>query len=213
MRYSALVICLLLAACVSPPVTTNLGEVEVREYQGERLGSVRDFRENSIKGVQYVNISTYNLKIDGLVNSPKSYSYEEVLSKPAYSKVVLIDCVEGWRVNALWKGVLLSDLFKDAGVNETANTVKFYSVDGYTTTLPLSYIRDKNIILAYQINNITLPPQQGFPFIVVAESKWGYKWARWVNRIELTDNPDEEGFWEQRGYNQQGDVSGPILER
>ena len=41
-------------------------------------------------------------------------------------------------------------------------------------------------MLAFNANGIELPPEMGYPFIFVAEDKWGYKWARWVNRIELS---------------------------
>lgn len=211
MRVCLILLLLLLAGCVSGPGVVETREV--REYQGERLGSVSDFRENSIKGPQYVNVSTYRLVVDGLVTNPKSYSYEEVISRPSYDRVITIYCVEGWDVKILWTGIILSDLIDEAGVDPRANTVKFYAVDGYTTTLPLSYIRDNKILLAYKMNNVTLPPERGFPFQLVAESKWGYKWIKWVTRIELTDNPEEKGFWEERGYSQEGNLSGPKFEQ
>jgi DMSO/TMAO reductase YedYZ molybdopterin-dependent catalytic subunit len=203
-----------LAGCVnlSPIPVKDLNGTEVREYNGERLGSVNDFRENSIKGPQYINISTYKLEITGLVNSPKNYSYDEVLAHQAYSKVVTIDCVEGWSVKILWEGVLIKDLLNETGVKEGALTVIFYAYDGYTSSLPLSYITDNNILLAYRMNNVTLPPERGFPFQVVAEDKWGYKWVKWVTKIEISGDPNYKGFWESNGYNNNGNLSGPIFE-
>jgi DMSO/TMAO reductase YedYZ molybdopterin-dependent catalytic subunit len=47
---------------------------------------------------------------------------------------------------------------------------------------------------------LTLPPERGFPFELVAESQYGYKWEKWITNIELTDNPDYLGYWESRGY-------------
>lgn len=202
---------LFLSACI----TTNpeYETVEIRDYEGQRLDSLTAFRENSIKGPQQVDIENYRLRIDGLVDSPMEYRYDYVLSKPEYSKIVTLYCVEGWSATILWTGVRVSDLLDEAGVKSEANTVKFYATDGYTTTLSLDYIRDNNILLAYKMNNVTLPPERGYPFQLIAEDKWGYKWIKWVNRIELTDDPDEKGFWEQRGYNQDGDVKGPKFER
>jgi DMSO/TMAO reductase YedYZ molybdopterin-dependent catalytic subunit len=46
----------------------------------------------------------------------------------------------------------------------------------------------------------------GFPFQLAAEDKWGYKWIKWVTKIELSNNPDYRGFWESRGYSNQGDI-------
>lgn len=119
---------------------------------------------------------------------------------PAYEKLVTLNCVEGWHATILWKGVLLGDIIKLAEADLKANTVIFHSVDGYTTSLPLSLILDKKIILAYSSNKITLPPALGYPFIVVAEDKAGYKWARWVTEIELSADANYKGYWEQRGY-------------
>ena len=42
--------------------------------------------------------------------------------------------------------------------------------------------------------------QPGYPFQLVAEDKWGYKWIKWIVKIELTDDPSYRGYWEQRGY-------------
>jgi DMSO/TMAO reductase YedYZ molybdopterin-dependent catalytic subunit len=61
------------------------------------------------------------------------------------------------------------------------------------------------------MNGLALPRDRGFPFEVAAEAKWGYKWARWVNEIELSDDPNFRGYWESRGYNNNGDYPGPIF--
>jgi DMSO/TMAO reductase YedYZ molybdopterin-dependent catalytic subunit len=58
------------------------------------------------------------------------------------------------------------------------------------------------------MNNITLLTERGYPFQLVAEDKWGYKWIKWVTEIELSDNNNYEGYWESRGYNNNGDLSG-----
>jgi DMSO/TMAO reductase YedYZ molybdopterin-dependent catalytic subunit len=46
---------------------------------------------------------------------------------------------------------------------------------------------------------------------VVAESKWGYKWVKWVTKLELSDDPNYRGYWESRGYNNDADLSGSIF--
>lgn len=80
-------------------------------------------------------------------------------------------------------------------------------MDGYTTSLPLQTIRDKELILAYSANGLDLPPSMGYPFIVVAEDKLGYKWGRWVSSITLSDDADYRGFWENLGYSNEADVT------
>jgi DMSO/TMAO reductase YedYZ molybdopterin-dependent catalytic subunit len=68
-------------------------------------------------------------------------------------------------------------------------------------------------LLAYKINNLTLPPERGFPFQLVAEDKWGYKWIKWVTSIELSNDTNYKGFWEKQGYSNKGDFKGPMFDK
>ncbi len=179
---------------------------EIMEYQGAHLDPAVGPRDNSIKGVQQVDIETYTLTIDGLVDTPQVLTYDEVLAMPEYERLITLYCVEGWDATILWKGVLIQDLLDLAGVQPEAVTVIFSAVDGYTTSLPLQTILDNQLIMAYDANGIPLPPEMGYPFIVVAEDKLGYKWARWVNEITLSDDANYEGFWEGVGYSNEADV-------
>jgi DMSO/TMAO reductase YedYZ molybdopterin-dependent catalytic subunit len=185
---------------------------EVREYKGQKLDPIAKFEENSIKGPQRVDIGRYKLEITGLVDRPASLTYEQVLARPALSRVTVIHCVEGWDVRVLWEGVSIPDLLKESGIGSRANTVIFLSADGYSTSLPLADVMKKNMLLAFRMNGLTLPEERGFPFQVVAEDKWGYKWAKWVTRIEVSDKAGYHGYWESRGYNNNGDLKGPIYE-
>jgi DMSO/TMAO reductase YedYZ molybdopterin-dependent catalytic subunit len=186
---------------------TMLPGVEVRSYQGKDLSSINDFHENSIRGPQYVNISEYHLTITGLTNKTEVYSYSDVLEKyPHYSKVVTLHCVEGWDATIHWEGVQVRDLIRHAGPDPRANTVIFTAHDGYTTSFPLEYLMSRDLLMAYSMNNITLPSERGYPFELVAEDKWGYKWIKWIEKIELTDDPAYRGYWEQRGYSNSGDL-------
>jgi len=193
--------------------TTELEGVEVREYEGEDLSSIDEFIENSIKGPQYVDISDYRLRITGLVENPQSYTYDEVIGgHQNYKKVVTLDCVEGWSVKILWEGVLVKDLLLEAVPLPDAKVVIFHAHDGYTTSLPLDYIVDNDILMAYKMNGVTIPPERGFPFELVAESKWGYKWIKWVTEIELSDDENYQGYWESGGYSNSGDLDKSFFE-
>lgn len=185
----------------------ELTKIEVTEYEGQDLSSLTDFRENSIKGPQNIDIDAYTLTIDGLVEQPVALSYDEVLDNQKYTKVVTLHCVEGWSVDILWEGILLADLFEAVDVQESADTVIFYSEDGYSTALPLRTIMDRQLMIAYKMNGVVLPPERGFPFQLVAEDKLGYKWIKWITRIELSDDADYKGYWEQRGFDNEADVN------
>ncbi len=187
--------------------TSELNSVEIREYEGERLGSIDDFRENSIRGPQYIDNTSYRLLVTGLVSNTTEYSYDDVVSTHmVYEKVVTIHCVEGWEVTILWEGVLVEDLLREAGYDRTAEVVIFYAQDGYSTSLPLSYIVDNDILIAHKMNGLVLPPNRGFPFQLVAESKYGYKWIKWITQIEVSNDVDYRGYWESRGYPNDADL-------
>jgi DMSO/TMAO reductase YedYZ molybdopterin-dependent catalytic subunit len=174
---------------------------EIQNYQGQNLASIADVKENAIKGTQYLNSSTYRLTITGLVNKTVEYTYDQIINDfQKYQKVDTLYCVEGWNATILWEGFLVNDLIKEAGVNSSAVGAIFYASDGYSTELPLNYITDNNIIIAYKMNGLTIPPERGFPFELVAESQYGYKWIKWITSIELTDNPNYLGYWESHGY-------------
>lgn len=185
-----------------------LPAVEVRSYQGEDLSSITAFHENSIRGPQYISESEYRLTVTGLTNTTDVYTYSQVLEQfPHYSKVVTLHCVEGWDATILWEGVLVRDLIRHAGPDPRANTVVFTAHDGYTTSFPLAYLMDHDIIMASTMNNVTLPAERGYPFELVAEDKWGYKWIKWIQKIELTSDPLYRGYWEQRGYSNDGNLN------
>jgi DMSO/TMAO reductase YedYZ molybdopterin-dependent catalytic subunit len=205
----------LLAGCggnASGPTVQALQTVEVREYEGQNLSSIGDFRENSIQGPQTVSLDGYQLKISGLVDQPLALTYDQVVTRDRFSKVVTLHCVEGWDVTILWEGMLIDDLLQQAKVKPSARIAIFHAADGYTSSLTLDYIRQNKILLAYKMNGVTIPAERGFPFMVVAESKWGYKWVKWVTEIELSDDLNYKGYWESQGYNNNGDQSGSMFE-
>lgn len=181
--------------------------VEIKGYEGKDLSSINDFRENSIKGPQYVDNATYQLVVTGLVDRQIEYTYADVVEKhTAISRVVTLHCVEGWSVTILWEGIRLKDLLEETGIRPEARVVIFSAVDGYSTSLPLDYLIDRDIIIAYKMNGVVLPPERGFPFQLVAESKYGYKWIKWITGIELSSDINYKGYWESRGYPNNADL-------
>jgi DMSO/TMAO reductase YedYZ molybdopterin-dependent catalytic subunit len=185
----------------------GLAPVEIREYEGVNLASINAFRENSIKGPQEIDVESYTLRITGLVAKSKNYTYDEVMNRHQnYKKVVTLDCVEGWSATILWEGVLVRDLLAEAEPLANAEVLIFHAYDGYTTSLPIDYIMENDILMAYKMNDVILPPERGFPFQLVAESKWGYKWIKWITEIELSDDANYRGYWESRGYSNSADL-------
>jgi DMSO/TMAO reductase YedYZ molybdopterin-dependent catalytic subunit len=181
-------------------------EKESTEYKGQKLTPLREQRTTHIEAPPKVDLRTYRLKVLGLVENPLELSYEQVLSFPQESRVITMNCVEGWGYTALWTGVRIADILEKARPKPEAKTVIFQTIGGeYNSSLPLEFIRERKILLACKINNITLSPQRGFPFMVAAEDKYGYKWVQWVEKIELYDK-DFKGYWENRGFPDKADI-------
>jgi DMSO/TMAO reductase YedYZ molybdopterin-dependent catalytic subunit len=202
------------AACEAQ-FTPPPGEVEATEFLGKKLTPINEQLNNALAGTQNIDRATYRLAIGGLVEQPLNLSYEDLTSLKQVSKLMDLDCVEGWNFTAKWTGPSLNDIFDKAKIKPQAKIAIFYSTDatnGYSS-LDLEYIRSNNIIIALKLNDVTLPPERGFPFQVVAESKYGYKWAKWITRIELSDNTSFRGYWESNGYNNDATVGGPAFER
>jgi DMSO/TMAO reductase YedYZ molybdopterin-dependent catalytic subunit len=190
------------------------GAVEATEYLGTELTQIKYQRNNALEGTQHIDKNTYVLTVDGLVDNPLKLTYADLLALPQISKLMPLDCVEGWNFTAKWTGPSLKDLLSAAKVQSGAKIAIFHTTDvpeGYSS-LNVNYIIDKNIILGMKINDITMPDERGFPFQVVAESKFGYKWSKWITRIELSDNIAFRGYWEGYGYNNNADISGPSME-
>ena len=204
---STLLIVFTFSLLIGCDTTIELSGTEITEYEGENLSSINDFRENSIKGPQYIDIDNYELRITGLVDEPGIYEYDDIVKNyQAYKKVITLKCVQGWEVTILWEGMLIKDLLEEVSIKPEAQVVIFHAYDGYTTSLPLDYIIDNDIMLAYKMNGLYLPPERGFPFELVAESKWGYKWIKWVIEIELSNDTEYRGFWESNGYSNSGNL-------
>jgi DMSO/TMAO reductase YedYZ molybdopterin-dependent catalytic subunit len=183
----------------------TLPEVEANMYQGKRLMPLAQQGNNAILGVQHLDNTTYRLVVTGLVKKDLRVSYKELLALPAYSEVAYMPCVEGWGFEAKWTGFRVADLLNLSGLKQGAVYVIFQSADGYSTGLPLEYLQENRILLAYGINDVTLPEERGFPLQLVAKSRYGYKWAKWITKIEVVDE-EVRGYWESRGYSNSAKV-------
>jgi DMSO/TMAO reductase YedYZ molybdopterin-dependent catalytic subunit len=211
MRRRNFIIMLLMS--LSPSLAVKLfaqSEVEIKNYTGERLSPFDRKYDNSIRGPQKVDEKAYRLSVSGLVHTPLKLTYREVLSLPRLRRVVTLHCVEGWSERLLYEGVRLSDLFAGSGMRSGVKTVVFHAADGYSSSLSYDDVKKNDVILAFRINGRILDERRGFPFQVIAGSKYGYKWVRWVTGIELTDKP-YSGYWEKLGYSNEADLDPAVM--
>jgi len=151
-----------------------------------------------------VDIETWRLDIDGLVDNPSSLSYDEILALPAVEEMRTLECignpVGGNQIgNAIWKGFHLEDLLKQAGIQADAIRAQFAAADGYWTSVDLEWITQPGVLMAYEMNGEPLSPKHGFPLRILMPGLYGQKMPRWITRIQFTDEI-VLGFWENRGW-------------
>jgi len=173
---------------------------------GERLQPAEKGPVLSALGEPEIDYYNFKLEITGLVDSSYNLSLIEVFGKPeTQTDTMLMYCVEGWEVWGVWQGVSVKELLDEARVRPEGRYVLFTCADGYSTCLPLSYLENYNIILAYNVNGTSLKSSDGYPLRLISFGKFGYKWAKWVNRIKVIDMY-EAGYWESRGFTDDADV-------
>ncbi|MBI5017557.1 MAG: molybdopterin-dependent oxidoreductase [Deltaproteobacteria bacterium] len=152
-------------------------------------------------------LARWRLAIDGLVDRPRTYSFPELLELPLTDQVTDFHCVEGWSVDDVpWTGVGLGLVLDRARVRPGATHVNLHTAGGkYNESLPLAVAREPRTLLAYGAVGRTLPLDHGFPLRAVIPRLLGYKNAKHVERIELSDRP-LSGFWVAAGYPYGGEV-------
>jgi DMSO/TMAO reductase YedYZ molybdopterin-dependent catalytic subunit len=132
---------------------------------------------------QDVDIASYRLKIDGLVSTPLSLTYRQIMDYPIVTESILLNCPMVFWDDATWTGVPMDDLLSAAGVNQEATTVTFYALDGYSKKLDLSEVLHGEAFLATRVNGENLPRDHGFPVRLVVKGEDGSKWVKWIERI------------------------------
>ncbi|MFX1574073.1 MAG: molybdopterin-dependent oxidoreductase [Promethearchaeota archaeon] len=158
-----------------------------------------DFFEVTKGEVPEINSNTWRLSIEGLVNNSLTFTYTNLTSQPSKEVLATLQCVDGPFGTAKWKGVPIKNLLDLAQVKNGAVDVVFYAADDYSSSLTIEEANMDNVLLAYEMNGEPLPVEQGFPVRVVAPNQLGYKWVKWVVRIEIV-NYDYLGYWESRGW-------------
>ncbi len=133
-----------------------------------------------------LDISNYVLSVDGLVKTPLSLSYQELLRRPAITEVLLLVCPGFFGANPEWSGVPVSALLSEAGVMPEAAHVTVHAIDGDRQAFELGDMQSEGVFLAYQVDGQTLPKEHGYPVRLVVKGMYGAFWVKWVSRIEVT---------------------------
>jgi len=148
----------------------------------------------------------WTLVIDGEIENPLQLSWDDLLKWPSYESVSDFHCVEGWSVvGCRWEGVSLKYMINQVKPKESATSVTFGCMDGYTTSLSIEDLLKDGVLLAYKIDGKYLEAGLGAPLRLVVPSKYAYKSAMWITKMTFTSKK-ELGYWERRGYSDTADV-------
>lgn len=158
----------------------------------------------SFWGVPDIDLTTCTLAVDGAVESPLLLRYTELLELPSQSRRLRMDCVGGFRNNIEVRGIVLAELLTRARPLDGARRAIFYCADGYFESSSLADLDAAGAMLVFETNG-EQSERLGYPLRVAIPGKYGYKWAKWVQRIEIVTH-DRKGYWPQRGLPDRADV-------
>jgi DMSO/TMAO reductase YedYZ molybdopterin-dependent catalytic subunit len=194
---------------VTAPVLQRVTESVLGAFSGKDptgltglLPNGGGFRYYSVTGsVPTKTAANYQLKIDGLVDKPRTYTLDDLRALPQTRLVKDVQCVTGWRVpDTPFEGVRLAHLLDLAGVRDTAKAIRFTCFDGaYTESLTLDQARRPDILVALRMQNKDISHDHGGPVRLYVAPMYFYKSAKWLSGITVTDKV-QPGYWENLGY-------------
>jgi DMSO/TMAO reductase YedYZ molybdopterin-dependent catalytic subunit len=170
------------------------GQKEVKNWPVLDLGAQPDVKPDR-----------WRLRVTGLVENPAVWTLPEFHALPQDEFLSDIHCVTSWsRYDNHWQGVSATSLLDIVRPTPDARHVIFHAYDGYTTNVTLEVFAAPDVLLAHSWERAPLTREHGGPVRVVIPQWYFWKSAKWVTRIEFSAQ-DRPGFWEVRGYHNEGD--------
>jgi DMSO/TMAO reductase YedYZ molybdopterin-dependent catalytic subunit len=171
------------------------------------------YRIDTVLGVPTIDVATWRLSVEGMVDHPFSIGWDELLALDAVERPVTLECVSnevGGNLigSARWLGVRTADLLKRAGVREGADMVLSSSVDGFSVSTPLGALLDeRDALVVYEMNGEALPPKHGFPVRLLTPGLYGFVGAtKWLVKMEVTTFAAKQAYWTVLGWSDHGPI-------
>jgi DMSO/TMAO reductase YedYZ molybdopterin-dependent catalytic subunit len=163
------------------------------------------FRINSVGGTPEFDEATWRLTFDGLFRKPATLTFSEFTDLPQATRTKDFYCVEGWGVTGVaWQGVTMTEIMKRFDIDPSATHIILHSGDtaGYTDSVTIAEASRDDTLLAHRLNGQPLPPEMGRPLRLVLPGNYGYKYVKWVVRVEAVTLGQQGylGYWEGYGY-------------
>jgi len=155
--------------------------------------------------VPAIDPATYTLRFTGQCANPFEISYAELRALPSSEYRGDIHCVTRWsKKNTYWRGTLFRTLVERAQPDAGVTHVVQHADNEYTTNLPLPWMLDDDVLVAWEFDGRPIEPVHGGPVRILVPKRYFWKSAKWVHTIEFLDH-DQKGFWEVRGYHNDAD--------
>jgi DMSO/TMAO reductase YedYZ molybdopterin-dependent catalytic subunit len=135
------------------------------------------------QGKERIDSSTWTLTVTGRVKNPLRFSYEEILARSSSETTATIDCTGGWCSTQIWRGVWLSDLLSQAGLQTEGFIVVLKGISAYDAFITPAEVPE--VLLATRVGEKVLDHWHGFPLRAVVPSRRGWHWVKWMTEIEI----------------------------
>jgi DMSO/TMAO reductase YedYZ molybdopterin-dependent catalytic subunit len=150
-----------------------------------------------------VPLDRWDLSVEGAVDAPRRWSWDEFRALPSETVTRDIHCVTSWsKLGTVWEGVSVDTLLD--GVRTDGAFVLVHCDGGYTTNLPLEDVTGGRAWIAFGYDGAPLAPEHGGPARLLVPHLYLWKSAKWVRRLVIAEH-DRRGFWESLGYHDRGD--------
>ena len=147
-----------------------------------------------------VDLPNWKLAVSGAVKKPGEYALTEIQSLAKYTQNTRHVCVEGWDVIGNFAGARLSDFLKAIGADTTSRFVTVECADQYYESLDMATALHPQTLLCYEMYGKPLTREHGAPLRLAIPTKVGYKQAKYLTSMKVTNVLEKVGYWEDQGY-------------
>jgi DMSO/TMAO reductase YedYZ molybdopterin-dependent catalytic subunit len=147
-----------------------------------------------------IDLEAWTLQVGGLVARPGDYTLQQIQALPKVRQNTRHVCVEGWNVIGRFGGARLSDLLMLVGADTAARYLTFECADGYYESLDMATALHPQTLACYEMYDEPIPRGHGAPLRLVLPTKIGYKSAKYLMTLAVTNELHDLGYWEDQGY-------------
>jgi DMSO/TMAO reductase YedYZ molybdopterin-dependent catalytic subunit len=167
--------------------------------------AARDFPVLHVGSVPQFDPRKWRFKISGEVDNPQELTWQQFTALPTKTVRTDIHCVTRWtKFDTTWEGVPFAEIVKIAGVKPAAHFVVTHGANGYSANVPLDVALDDDVLFAHTYDGKPLEPIHGGPLRMFVPKRYFWKSTKWCHGVEFSA-VDQPGFWEVRGYHNNGD--------